>query len=124
MTRLARAQLTLALIGGALAGGVAIVHAINGDPLVAVWAALAAVWAFIVAIHRCPAPAPSPAVERGMQCVHFTGGPEDGGAYVVPFADRDLLAADLCLEGADYRVTEVEKTCFHAELAPAEEVDS
>lgn len=90
--------------------------------LATAWAAMAAVLAHRATTHSCP-PAPDSA-ERGLQCVHFIGGPEDGGQAIVPFADRDLHRATLVVEGADYIVDAVDRTCYRAELAPAPSEDA
>lgn len=134
MIRLPRPRLSMAtaaigapIVAGIATGAVAVSALLAQDWRVAAmaviataWATIATAWAHRAVSHTCPpAPAKEP-VERGMQCVHFFGGPEDGGQALVPVPDRDLFRATLCIEGTDYDVTEIDRTCYRAELAPAE----
>lgn len=122
MTRLRTVLRTLTglapLVGGAVAVGAAVDSALDHAWAPAAWALVAAVWAFLYAAHRCPAPEP---VERGLSCVHFVGGPEDGGGGILPGVARDLHHSTIQVEGADYRIAAVEQTCYRAELAPIRE---
>lgn len=133
MIRLPRPSLPLLAVGapvvsGIATGAAAVTAGLAHDWRVMVfallgtaWAMLAAAWAYRATTHACPPvpPAPEP-VQRGLQCVHFIGGPEDGGQAIVPLADRDLHRATLNVEGADYAVGDMDRTCYRAELAPAE----
>lgn len=129
MIRLPRPRISLPMlavgapiVAGITTGAVAVTAALAHDwsgmamtLLATAWAMVAAAWAYRATTHACP-PAPKP-VERGLQCVHFVGGPEDGGQAIVPFADRDLHRAILCIEGADYDVAAIDRTCYRAEVA-------
>lgn len=123
MTRLRTVLRTLTglapLVGGAVAVGAAVDSALDHAWAPAAWALVAAVWAFLYAAHRCPAPEP---VERGLPCVHFIGGPEDGGGGILPGAAPDLYDTTMTVDGTDYRVGAVEQTCYRAELAPDRQV--
>lgn len=129
MTRLPRVQLLLVLlplsaglITGMSGAAAAVIYALAQNWTPAGWAALAAGWSFVVITHRCPLPpAPAP-VKRGLQCVHFIGGPEDGGSSILPGTARDLYDTTMTVDGTDYRVGAVEQTCYRAELAPDREV--
>ena len=83
--------------------------------MTALWAGIAAVWAFAWASHSCPAPLPPAPADRGVQCVHFIGGAPDGGQGIVATNGRDLDKAVLSIDGTDYRVTGVRTTCYTAE---------
>lgn len=108
-------QIACALVGGALAGGFAIVHALDGNIEAMIWAGAAAVLAFIVAIHRCPAPA---LPERGEITIGFTGGPHDGGWTALPEDGMpELLGQEIRAEGATYTITSVDHTCYTAEVS-------
>ena len=119
MTRLPRLDRILVVVGrGApLVGGIAAVAGAVGallaqDWMTALWAGIAAVWAFLWATHSCPAPE---STDRGAQAVRFCGGPEDGAVYFLPL-DRAALYAELNLTGADYTITTVEHTAFRADF--------
>ena len=91
MTRLprrARAHAVLRLVApvvfGIAAGGYVIPALLAQDWILALWAGLAALWTFLYAAHSCPPP-PS----RGVQCVHFIGGAQDGGQGIVATDGRD-----------------------------------
>lgn len=109
------------LVGGALAVGAAVDFAINLAWAPAAWALGGALWAFLYAAHRCPNP---PLPERGLQCVHFIGGPEDGGGGILPGTSRDLHLTTMTVDGTDYRLGTVEQTCYRAELVPDREAES
>lgn len=120
MTRLRRALSFAAdlapLLAGAIAGAGGIVYALDQDWIPALWAALAAVLAFALSSHNCPPPPEPEPVERGLQCLHFVGGPEDGGQVIAPGASRDMHRAVVVLEGAEYSVGEPTNTCFRADF--------
>lgn len=133
MTRLLRALRTAAVaapIASAIVAGIAAVTAaldtdweLAGMALFATgWAVLAAMWAHRATTHSCPPPEEPASAERGQQAVNFRGGPEDGGQFYIP-RNKDVLGAELTLSGAEYRVTDIEHTCFRADfvqLVPAE----
>ena len=128
MTRLRRAlDLAAALapvVVGIVAGAASILYLFDKDWIPALWAALATALAFVVTEHHCPAPpAPEP-VQRGLQCVHFIGGPEDGGQAIVSTTGRDLHRATLCIEGSDYDVATIDRTCYRAELTPSSTLEA
>ena len=122
MTRLPRRARVLALalrgapiIAGIAAGAAAVGALLQQDWMIATWAGIATIWAFLYAAHTCPTPpAPAP-VERGVQHVHFIGGPEDGGQGIVATSGRDLEQAVLTIDETDYRITGVRLTCYTAE---------
>lgn len=136
MIRLPRPRISLPVIavGAPIVGAItttvaAITAALAADwsgaamaGLATAWALIAALWAYRATTHACPPPEPPEPAERGLQCVHFVGGPEDGGTGIIPGARRDLHRATLTVEGADYSVGAVAQTCYRAELAPAQEV--
>ena len=123
MTRLPRrARAVLRLVApcvfGIAAGGYVIHALLAQDWILALWAGLTALWTFLYAAHSCPPP-PAPAEptppSRGVQCVHFIGGAQDGGQGIVATDGRDLDQAVLSIDGTDYRVTSVRTTCYTAE---------
>lgn len=110
-----RALLVCELVSGIGAGATAVLAALAGDWLTAVWAFCAALWIFVAVVHRCPAaPAPVPPV-RGVEMLVFEGGPLDGGEMLSPTSAVDQLmeaGAELTILGAEYRVTGVHHTAW------------
>jgi len=110
-----RVLLVAQIISGIGAGATAVLAALAGDWLTAVWALCAALWIFVAVAHRCPPPpAPAPPA-RGVEMLVFEGGPLDGGEMPSPTSAVDQLmeaGAELTILGAEYRVTGVHHTAW------------
>lgn len=122
MTRLPRRarahaflRLAAPIVFGIAAGAYVIPALLAQDWILALWAGVAALWTFLYAAHSCPEPAAPEPTARGVQCVHFVGGAQDGGQGIVATNGRDLDQAVLSIDGTDYRVTSVRATCYAAE---------
>lgn len=102
------------LVGGALAVGAAVLYALDREWSPALIAVTAALWAFILAAHRCPA---APAPERGRVSVAFVGGPLDGAEVPLPPVEGlpEMQGIEIEAGGTRYRVAAVEHTHYTAE---------
>ena len=116
--------LVSALVGGIAAGSVAVVSTVAQDWMVATWAALSAMWAFLVAARsRVVPPASSPPapdvapVDRGVELLVFDGGPLDGAevASPIPGTERFLGEDGITVGGTKYRISAVHHTAYTVE---------